>query len=151
MLWANAGWALIYIVIIIDFRWPIWKWQTQMSQQQQQHYFSKWLSKSQFYYYYYWLLLYSAILCSQADSLRLHVILHEWIAFYSMFLNIHWSGVFTALAWLVPQESAARESQSQCVLCTPYNHAPWFLVLFVFYYHNNNSKKPVLVIDFSDA
>ena len=40
-----------------------------------------------------------------------------------MFLNIHRSGVLTALAWLVPQESAARESQSRRVLCTPYNHA----------------------------
>ena len=33
------------------------------------------------YYYYYWSLLYSAILHSRADSLHLHVILHEWIAF----------------------------------------------------------------------
>ena len=74
--------------------------------------------------YYYWSLLYSAILHSWADSLRWHVILHEWIAFYSAFLNIHRSGVLTALAWLVPQESAARESQSRRVLCTPYNHAP---------------------------
>ena len=38
------------------------------------------------------------------------MILHEWIAFYSTFLNIHRSGVLTALAWLVPQESAARVS-----------------------------------------
>ena len=45
-------------------------------------------------------------------------------SFYSAFLNIHRSGVLTALAWLVPQESAARESQSRHVLCTPYNHAP---------------------------
>ena len=53
------------------------------------------------------------------------MILHEWIVcfFYSAFLNIHRSGVLTALAWLVPQESAARESQSRRVLCTPYNHA----------------------------
>ena len=72
----------------------------------------------------YWSLLYSAILRSWADSLRSHVILHEWIAFYSAFLNIHRSGVLTVLAWLVPQESAARESQSQRVLCTPYNHEP---------------------------
>ena len=72
----------------------------------------------------YWSLLYSAILRSRADSLRSHVILHEWIAFYSAFFNIHWSGVLTALAWLVPQESAARDSQSRRVLCTPYNHAP---------------------------
>ena len=33
------------------------------------------------YYYYYWSLLYSA------DSLRSHVILHEWIAFYSAFIE----------------------------------------------------------------
>ena len=69
-----------------------------------------------------WLLLYSAILRSQADSLRSHVILHEWITFYSAFLNIHQSGVLTALAWLVPHESAAVSAQ---VLCTPYNHAPY--------------------------
>ena len=50
-----------------------------------------------YYYYYYWSLLYSAILRSRADSLRSHVILHEWIAFYSAFLNIHWSGVI----WLL--------------------------------------------------
>ena len=45
-------------------------------------------------------------------------------SFYSAFLNIHRSGVLTALAWLVPHETAARESQSRRVLCTPYNHAP---------------------------
>ena len=55
-----------------------------------------------------WLLLYSAILRSRADWLRSHVILHERIiAFYSTFLNIHRSGVLTALAWLVPHETAA--------------------------------------------
>ena len=32
--------------------------------------------------------LYSAILRSWADSLRSHVILHEWLDFYSAFLNI---------------------------------------------------------------
>ena len=42
-----------------------------------------------------WLLLYSAVLCSWADSLRLHVILHEWLAFYGAFLNSHQSGVLT--------------------------------------------------------
>ena len=43
-----------------------------------------------------WSLLYSAILCSQADSLHWHVILHEWLVFYSVFLNIHWSGVLNS-------------------------------------------------------
>ena len=62
-----------------------------------------------------WLLLYSAILCSQADSLCSHVILHEWLAFYRAFL-ISASGVLTALAWLVPHETAAISAQ---VLCTP--------------------------------
>ena len=33
----------------------------------------------------YWSVLYSAILCSRTDSLRSHVVLHEWIAFYSAF------------------------------------------------------------------
>ena len=46
---------------------------------------------------YCWSLLYSAVLRSQADSLRSHVILHEWLAFYSAFLHIHRSGGLTAL------------------------------------------------------
>ena len=39
-------------------------------------------------------------------------------AFYSVFLNIHRSGVLTTLAWLVPPKTAAVSAQ---VLCTPYN------------------------------
>ena len=68
-----------------------------------------------------WSLLHSASLRSRADSLCLHVTLYEWLAFYSTFLNIHGSGVLTALAWLMPHETAAISAQ---VLCTPYNHAP---------------------------
>ena len=51
------------------------------------------------------------------------MILLEWLAFYNAFLllNIHRSGVLTALAWLVPHETAAVSAQ---VLFTPYNHAP---------------------------
>ena len=45
-----------------------------------------------------WSLLYSAILWSLADSLRSHVILYEWLAFYSAFLNIHRGGVRTCSA-----------------------------------------------------
>ena len=60
----------------------------------------------------YWSLLYSAILRFRADSLHSHVILHEWLAFYSAFLNIHPSGVLTALAWLVPHETAAISARS---------------------------------------
>ena len=51
--------------------------------------------------------LYSAILCSWANSLHSHVILHELLALSSVFLNIHWSGVLTELMWLVPHETAA--------------------------------------------
>ena len=49
------------------------------------------------------------------------MVLHEWLAFIARFLNIHRSGVLTALAWLVPHETAAVSAQ---VLCTPYSHAP---------------------------
>ena len=45
-----------------------------------------------------------------------------WVtSFIAHFFNIHRSGVLTALAWLVPHETAAVSAQ---VLCTPYNHAP---------------------------
>ena len=40
-------------------------------------------------------------------------------------MNIHRSGVLTALAWLVQLETAAVSAQ---VLCTPYNHAPCHFV-----------------------
>ena len=50
------------------------------------------------------------------------MILHERIAFDSAFLNIYRSGVLTALAWLVPQETAVMCTRR--VMCTPYNHAP---------------------------
>ena len=69
--------------------------------------------------------LYSAILRSRADSLRSHVIQHEWLAFYSAFLNIHRSGVLTALAWLVPHETAAISARSVYTIqpCTMSLHA----------------------------
>ena len=41
--------------------------------------------------------------------------------FIARFLNIHRSGVLTALAWLVPHETVAVSAQ---ILRTPYNHAP---------------------------
>ena len=50
-----------------------------------------------------------------------NVILHEWLAFYSAFLNIQPSGGLTALTWMVPPETAAVSAQ---VMCTPYNRAP---------------------------
>ena len=50
-----------------------------------------------------------------------NVIIHERLAFYSAFRNSHQSGVLTALAWLVPHETAAISVQ---VLCAPHNYAP---------------------------
>ena len=77
-----------------------------------------------------WLLLYRAITGSQADLLRSHVILHEWLAFYSPFFvlflflfNIHRSGVLTALAWLVPHETAGYSARSVYTIqpCSTYS------------------------------
>ena len=72
--------------------------------------------------------LYSAILRSleQTHCACMWFYTSDWLfhsAFYFIFifLNIHRSGVLTALAWLVPHETAAVSAQ---VLCTPYNHAP---------------------------
>ena len=59
-----------------------------------------------------------AIFRSRSDSLRLHVILHERLAFYCSFINIHLSGVLTALAWLVPHETAA------VLACSVYTKQP---------------------------
>ena len=41
------------------------------------------------------------------------------------FFNIHQSGVLTALAWLLPHETATILAQ---ILCTPYNYAPCHFV-----------------------
>ena len=48
------------------------------------------------------------LMSSDAKSiLGTTMILHEWLAFHSVFLNIHRSGVLTALTWLVSHETAA--------------------------------------------
>ena len=68
--------------------------------------------------------LHSAILRSleQTHSARMWLYMSIWlfIAFF-FFFNIRRSGVLTALAWIVPHETAAVSAQ---FLCTPYNHAP---------------------------
>ena len=53
------------------------------------------------------------------------MILHERIAFYSTFLNIHRSGVLTALAWLAPVQTAAISARSVYTIqpCTVSLHA----------------------------
>ena len=68
-----------------------------------------------------WLLLYSAILRSRADSLRSHVILHEWLAYFiARFL------ISTEVVYLQRWHGWCHMNllPSRRVLCTPYNHAP---------------------------
>ena len=69
-----------------------------------------------------WLLLYSTLVLSWADSLRLHVILHERIAFYSAFLIIHRSGAFAALTWLVPHAAISVHSTRTLTCMHPCSH-----------------------------
>ena len=53
------------------------------------------------------------------------MILHEGLAFYSVFLNNHRSGALTGLAWLVPRETAAVSARSVYTIqsCTMSLHA----------------------------
>ena len=62
-----------------------------------------------------WSLLCSAIL-------RSRVILHEWLAFYSAFLNIHRNGVLDGADMAGATWNCCRFGAS--VLCTPCDHAP---------------------------
>ena len=70
-----------------------------------------------------WLMIaYIALFSSLLSRLTALACGSTWVtSFIARFLNIHQSGVFTALAWLVPHETAAVSAQ---VLTTPYNHAP---------------------------
>ena len=56
-----------------------------------------------------WSLLYNTTLRSQADSLRSHAILHEWLTFYSVFLNIQ-------LKWCTYSTDMAGASWNCCCL-----------------------------------
>ena len=83
------------------------------------------------YYYYYSWLLYSAILCSRANSLRTCVMwfwTSDCILFKRVLLIstevVYWQPSLV-LAWLVPSETAAVSAQ---VLCTPFNRAPVYSV-----------------------
>ena len=69
-----------------------------------------------------WLLLYSAILRSQADSLRSHVILHEWLVYFIARFLISTEVVYLQRwhGWCHMNLLPPRR-----VLCTPYNHAPY--------------------------
>ena len=102
----------MYIVVVVD-RFYIalfsrlltdWQWWTQC-----------------IVYCYCWSVSYSTILHSWADSLRSHVILNEWLGFYSAFLYNHWSGVSTIVTWLMLHETAAISVHSVYTI----QHAPW--------------------------
>ena len=71
----------------------------------------------------YWLIIaYIALFSALLSRLTALACGSTWVAsFIARFLNIHRSGVLTALAWLVTHETAAVSAH---VLCTPYNHAP---------------------------
>ena len=70
-----------------------------------------------------WLITYIALLSALLSRLTALACGSTWVTSFlqRIFLNIHRSGVLTALAWLVPHETAAVSAQD---LCTPYNHAP---------------------------
>ena len=70
-------------------------------------------------------LLCSVLLRSRTVSLLSYANLREWIAFHSAFLNIHRSGVITALTCLVPHETAAVSARSVYTIqpCTMSLHA----------------------------
>ena len=70
-----------------------------------------------------WLMItYIALFSALLSRLTALICGSTWVtSFIERSLNIHWSGVLTALAWLVPHKTAAVSAQ---VPCTPYNHAP---------------------------
>ena len=69
-----------------------------------------------------WSLLYITILHSRADSLRLHVILLEWIAFYSAFFTVHRSVVLTHYSTGIELKQARKKLTDNEIL--PKIH-PW--------------------------
>ena len=73
----------------------------------------------------------SGILCSQADTLHLHVIVHEWLAFYinySAFLYIHrgvltsYSAVWKLLSWCHTSAAISAHSVYTIQPCTVSHH-----------------------------
>ena len=64
--------------------------------------------------------LYSAILRSleQTHCARMWFYMSDWL-FIARFLNVHRSGVLTALAWLVPHETAANLGASSVYTIQP--------------------------------
>ena len=73
----------------------------------------------------FYIALFSALERTHCARMLLYISDHFFKFCYSAFLNIHRSGVLTALTWLVPRETAAVSVQ---VLCTPYNRVPCHFV-----------------------
>jgi len=69
-----------------------------------------------------YIVLFSAL--EQTRCARMWFYMSEYL-FIVRFLNIHWSGVLTALVWLVPQETAAISAHSVDTMqpCTMSLHA----------------------------
>ena len=57
-----------------------------------------------------WLLLYSVILHSRADSLRSHVILHEWLAYFIVCLFLNQGGHLTQVKASTSTTDSAQKS-----------------------------------------
>ena len=79
---------------------------------------------------------YGDIQRSRANSLHSHVILHERLAFYSSYFNIHQSGVLTVLTWLVPHQTAAVSVRSvytiqMCISVSMSSIFRWWLTLLM--------------------
>ena len=87
--------------------------------------------------YSYWSLLYSAILRSRADSL--HVILHEWIAFYSAFFVV---GISTEVVYLQRwhgwcHKNLLPERVNQTTLTTELSPLPGYMMHKLVMLHNH--------------
>ena len=75
-----------------------------------------------FFLFWWSLISYIALFSTLLSRLTALACGFTWVtSFIVRFLNVHRSGVLTALAWLVRHETAAVSAQ---VMCTPYNHAP---------------------------
>ena len=76
------------------------------------------------------------------------MILHEWLAFYSAFLNPYRSGVLKELAWLVPHETAATLASSVYTIqpCTMSLHAKCTFGMYLLSWKRN---KLLIYIDIS--
>ena len=93
-----------------------------------------------------WSLLYSAVLRSRADSLRSHVILYEWLAFYSASLNIppKWC---TCSAGMAGTTRIYCRLGAFCVHHTTMHHVASCKATYVSYNMFSNNLTPALLAE----